>query len=103
MSKTITIKQDGIAQTYNNINIIGTRNDTGSGDWIPEDEAKTTFKKITQNGQYVAKDRDDVAGYTAVFVNVPHKTITGIDRNDGKTYEISLDGNGNIVKREVTT
>lgn len=101
MSKTITIKQDGTAQTYNNINIIGTRNDTGSGDWIPEDEVKTTFKKITQNGQFVAKDRDDVSGYTAVFVNVPLKSITGKDRNDGHTYEVSVDGSGNIQKRQI--
>lgn len=101
MAKNITIKQDGTASTFSNISIIGTRNDSGSGDWIPEDNAKTTWKHITKNGQYKAQERDGVKGYTALFVNVPLKTITGKDKNDGHTYEVSVDGSGNIRKRQI--
>lgn len=100
MSKNIIIKQDGTAQSFENISIIGTRNDSGSGDWIPEDESRTTYKRITKNGQYVAQERDNVNGYTAVFVNVPLKTVTGIGE-DGHTYKVEVDSQGNLVKTQI--
>lgn len=100
-TKNITIKQNGVAQTYNNTSVIGTRTDSGSGDWIPEEDSITCAKVIKLNGRYKARERDNVKGYTAVFVNVPLHSITGIDPNDGNTYEVSVDGQGNIQKRQV--
>lgn len=101
MSKNIRIKEDGTPVSYNDVSVIGTRFDFGSGDWIPEDETITTYKSITQNGQYKAKERDGVKGYTAVFINVPLKKVVGIDREDGNTYEVYVDGQGNLVKTQI--
>lgn len=101
IAKNVIIKQNGVEHTYNNTSIIGTRTDSGSGDWISEEDAKTGMKDIRLNGQYKAKERDGLIGYSAVFVNVPRHSITGIDPNDGNTYEVSVDGQGNIQKRQV--
>lgn len=97
----ITIKENGTARNFNNISAIGTRVDSGNTDWVPEDENRTTWKQIDKNGQYFAQQRDGVAGYTAVFINVPLKSIIGKDKNDGHTYEVSVDGSGNIQKRQI--
>jgi hypothetical protein len=99
--KNVTVKKNGVAQTFNNTFVIGTRTDRGSGDWIPEEDAKTAIKHITLNGQYIARSRDNVMGYTAVFVNVPLRSITGVDPNDGNTYKVRIDGQGNIRKTRV--
>lgn len=100
-TKNVIIKQNGISQTYNNTSVIGTRTDSGTGDWVPEEDVKTSVKLIKLNGQYKSFERDGVLGYSAVFINVPLHSITGIDPNDGNTYEVSVDGQGNIQKRQV--
>jgi YD repeat-containing protein len=100
-TKNLRIKQDGTVRTFNDVSVIGTRTDIVSGDWIPEEDARTTWKHIDKNGQYKARERDGVAGYTAVFVHVPLNKITGIDPTDGKTYEVKLDAQGNLTRRLV--
>ena len=98
MAKNISIKQDGTAQTFNSVNKINTKViGTGSTDWIPEDETSTKVKTITANGTYNASS-DNVMGYSVVYVNVKPTQVTGVDTIDGKTYVVSVDENGYIVR-----
>lgn len=101
MSTNIVIKTDGESNNYQNIEKVMVSDDIGSVDWVEESKCKTTFKKITKNGRYVASERDNVIGYSAVFVNVPLNKIIGIDRTDGKTYKVYINAEGYIVKNEV--
>lgn len=98
MAKNIVIKEDGVTRSYGQADRVSTKNiDTGSTDWIPEDETKTKVKTITANGTYTARDEGCI-GYTVVYVNVRPSQITGVDTWDGKTYVITVDQNGNIVR-----
>lgn len=98
MSKNITIKQNGVAKTFDQISKIRINEvDSGSFEWVPEQSGKV--RKFTLNGEYTAIERDNVDGYRAVFINVPVHRLVGKDRSDDQTYEVSLDGSGNLVKR----
>ena len=98
MAKSIKIKEDGTSKTFSSAVQINT-NDIGSGstDWIPEDETTTKVKRITENGTYTASS-ENVMGYSVVIVNVKPTQVTGVDVFDGKTYTVTVDSNGNLVR-----
>lgn len=98
--KDITIQENLVDQNYDDTEVITTPQvPNGSVSWIPADEASTTTDlTVTQNGTYNAES-DGVYGYASVTVSVMGTDeITGIDRETGTTYRISVDGEGNIVK-----
>lgn len=98
MAKNISIKENGTAQTISGVTHINTnKTESGSTDWVPEDEANTKVKMITNNGTYNASD-DSCMGYSAVFVSVTPTQITGVDTTDGKTYLISVGDKGILQK-----
>ena len=102
MSKNVTIKQNGTAKNFASIDKIRTNLIAGStSEWVPEDERLTIVKRITKNGKYVASQRDGVYGFTAVFVDVPIRSVTGVDPVDGKTYRVSKNSNGELVWTEI--
>ena len=101
MAKDLSIKQDGVSSSFNAVDIVNTNNiDANSTDWVPEDEVKTKVKTITDNGTYIAANEGCI-GYSVVYVNVQPATsrqVTGVDIRDGKTYLITVDDNGYIVR-----
>lgn len=42
--------------------------------------------------------KQSVMGYSVVIVNVKPTQVTGIDVFDGKTYTVTVDSNGNLVR-----
>jgi hypothetical protein len=101
MSKNIRIKQNGVVREFPSTQLIGTRTNDGTGEWVPKDEHVTTIKQITLNGQYKAS-KDNVKGYTAVIVNVKRTKITGVDKEDGETYEVTVDNEGYLSKTKIS-
>lgn len=68
MSKNISIQQDGVTKTYNNVSVINTGSPSGSRtDWVPEDETEVVEFTVTQNGTY---DLSSYRAYGAFRVNV---------------------------------
>lgn len=96
MAKNITIQEDGIDKTFNDIMRIRT-NGEGDGEWVPEDEVPTMIKTITKNGTYTASD-DHVYGYSALNVKVKASSVTGKDKQTGETIKVIVDSFGNIIK-----
>lgn len=98
MSKSILIKEDGTSHNLSSVTHINTKCiDIGSTNWIPEETEKTKVKTISRSGTYKASN-DGCLGYSVVFVNVRPSRVTGVDVIDGKTYVVTLDENGYIVK-----
>ena len=97
MAKNITIKDDGVAESYEDVSKITTKNiDSGSTDWIPEDDCATGIKYITSNGAFNASE-DNLGGYTAVIINVSPTQVTGIDPETGEAVTVTTDNDGNII------
>lgn len=78
----------------------------GTAVFIPEDEADryitTGVLTATENGTYHAS-ADSLDGYSEVRVNVPENGgyLEGVDAADGRTYRVTVDGDGKIQKEEV--
>lgn len=101
--KDITIQENLVDQNYDGTEKITTPQvPNGSVSWIPADGTSNTVDlTVTQNGTYTAES-DGYYGYASVTVNVTDSdNITGIDRETGTTYRISVDDEGNIVKEAV--
>jgi hypothetical protein len=117
MSKNISLQQDGITKTYNNVSVINTGSPSGSRtDWVPEDETEVVEFTVTQNGTY---DLADYGYYGAYRVNVlvpggAGATIdgalpigTGVPSADNPTvkaqYVVAPAGTGSIMGVDPTT
>lgn len=103
MAKDVTIYQKSTSYHYSSVDHIQTKglDEESYVQWIPEAECITGYKKITKNGQYLAS-ADGVAGYTAVFVNVPLKGMTGTGP-DGEVYRVWVDPSGYLRKTVLST
>lgn len=98
MSKNISIQQKGTAKNFSDVGIVKVDSlDSGSVEWVPYSERRSTIKKITVNNTYLPSS-DNVDGYTAVFVRVPPQTeLSGLDSKTGLKYTVKQDVFGNAL------
>jgi len=104
MSKNITIKKGGSAQSFNGTSRINVpRPDGSSANWVPEDECELGTIEISANGTYSA-DSLGLYGFHTVQVHVERQDyIVGYGQG-GNAYKVSKDaGTGKLVKTEIPT
>lgn len=98
----ITINEGGNAVNLTAAKLGTALQSTGECLWVPESDVALATKDITQNGVYVAA-LDGVYGWSSVYVSVSqegnHIHGTG---EDGKTYSVDKDADGNVTVTEVT-
>lgn len=96
MPKDITIKKDGASTIYSGVERIKTHEiESGTTVWIADDETKTGTKTVKKNGTYKAAN-DGFYGYSKVIVKTKAKAIG--KKQDGKTYGVGVDDNGNLYE-----
>ena len=95
MSKTIAIKEGGLAIQLTVDKLKTNLIEAGTQNWIPEDGVSVGKITITEDGTYKASD-DGYYGYEEVTVS-GCGTVTG-KGDDDKTYDVTVDENGNIVE-----
>ena len=94
MSKDIIIQQAGIDQELDGVSLIRTQAaDTGTIDWMPEDEATLGSLSTVENGTFTPSG--NLYGFDVVTVNVPAAAVEGTI--NGVEYRVTVDENGYLV------
>ena len=94
----IAIKEGGSARRFTVRKLKTDQQGGGSVFWVPKSAVALTTKSVSENGKYAAA-ADGYYGYSQLYVNCSLEADSVVGKGeDGKTYEVSKDSSGNIVK-----
>ena len=101
MAANITISEGGRGRGFTAKKLSTPLQAGGNCLWVPEDDVKLGVGYFSENGRYKAKN-DGLYAWSQLVVSVPDgESVTGKGQ-DGKTYTVTVDGNGNLVETEVS-
>ena len=99
MSKSITIKEGGVAKNLTAEKLRTNLYGGGTCLWVPEDDVQLGTKSIDENGTYKAED-DGYYGFSQVTVNVKGDKVVGKKPN-GNEAVVTVDQDGNLVETDL--
>ena len=98
MNETVTIKEGGLTRRLAPIDKLKINTtDNKDSTWVSAGKTNTGVLHASENGIYIASE-EGYEAYSEVIVRVTKDSYEG---DDGNTYEVSVDGQGNIQKRQV--
>ena len=101
MSANITILEGGKARGFTAKKMLVPLQAGGECPFVPEDDVKLGVGYFSKNGRRKAK-KDGLYAWSQLVVSVPDgESVTGKGQ-DGKTYIVTVDINGNLVETEVS-
>lgn len=108
MSKKVSILEGQKGSKFSGVRYLRT-NLSGGGvcEWVPEDGVKLTTKRITKNGEYLARSEKDSQNnpyyaFSQVTVSVNNSTTGTKDPStggDGNEYSVSVDDDGMLTEK----